>query len=441
MALLPFKQSSTKMNMTLETDLTTVDGLLGRLEQLNDIGMSLSKERDITRLLERILVAAKTLTHADGGTVYSMLADGRTLRFEILRTDSLNIAMGGSASEAIRFPDLSLTSATGTPNDSLVAAYAAIHRVTVNIEDAYIEPNFDFSGTRLFDKKTGYRSKSFLTVPMCDHEGDVIGVLQLINAQQPGTSRVVSFSAADQQLTESLASQAAIALSNRRLLTQLEDLFESFIGMINMAIDEKSHYTGGHCERVPALTMMLAEAVAQTRDGPLASFNLNDFERYELKIAGLLHDCGKVTTPVHVVDKSTKLETIFDRIHLIDTRFEVLKRDVEIGVLKGDITQDDAKVRLAELESDREFLRRANVGGEFMKEDDITRVTRIAAYRWQDVSGVETSFLSDEELKNLTIRAGTLTGEERAVINHHIVATIKMLEALPWPKHLKNVPE
>jgi HD-GYP domain-containing protein (c-di-GMP phosphodiesterase class II) len=455
MALLPFKQSSTKMNMTLETDLTTVDGLLGRLEQLNDIGMSLSKERDITRLLERILVAAKTLTHADGGTVYSMLADGRTLRFEILRTDSLNIAMGGSASEAIRFPDLSLTSATGTPNDSLVAAYAAIHRVTVNIEDAYIEPNFDFSGTRLFDKKTGYRSKSFLTVPMCDHEGDVIGVLQLINAQQPGTSRVVSFSAADQQLTESLASQAAIALSNRRLLTQLEDLFESFIGMINMAIDEKSHYTGGHCERVPALTMMLAEAVAQTRDGPLASFNLNDFERYELKIAGLLHDCGKVTTPVHVVDKATKLHTLFDRIGLIDTRFEVLKRDVEIAALRQQLSlracvdaeaESDiskvAKSTLGALDADRDFLRATNVGGEFMSDGNVARVRDIgSAHVWRNTEGLQTSFLSGDEIENLCIRKGTLNAAERDIINYHIVATIKMLEKLPWTKHLKNVPE
>ncbi len=215
----------------------TLERLLDRLENLNDIGASLSKERDITRLLEKILLAAKAITHADGGTLYRMLDDGTTLRFEILRTDSLGIAMGGTAAKGMDFPDLPLYSDTGQPNNTLVAAYAAIHGVTVNIDDAYSEPNFDFSGTRGFDQRTGYRSKSFLTVPLRNHDGDVIGVLQLINAQRPGTTEVVAFSQADQRLAESLASQAAIALSNRLLLTQLEELFEAFVGLINLAID------------------------------------------------------------------------------------------------------------------------------------------------------------------------------------------------------------
>ena len=270
---------------------STLDVLLGRLEQLNDIGASLSKERDINQLLEQILLAAKTITRADGGTLYRMLDDGNTLRFEILRTDSLGIAMGGTASEAINFPDIKLHTEDGQPNNALVAAYAAIHGVTVNIADAYSDDDhFDFSGTLVFDQRTGYRSQSFLTVPMRNHEGDVIGVLQLINAQHPLTREVLAFSAEDQRLAESLASQAAIALSNRLLMTQLETLFEAFIGLINLAIDEKSHYTGGHCQRVPTLTMMLAEAADQMQHGPLADFHMTDEDRYELKIAGLLHD-------------------------------------------------------------------------------------------------------------------------------------------------------
>src|SRR4029077_14103209 len=159
----------------------------------------------------------------------------------------------------------------------------------------------------------------------------------LINSIDPATSEIGPFSHSDQRLAESLASQAAIALTNRHLINQLEELFESFIELINTAIDEKSPYTGGHCQRVPVLTMMLAEAVNETHEGPLRDFNMSDKDRYELKIAGLLHDCGKVTTPVHVVDKATKLETIFDRINLVDTRFEVLKRDLEIQTLKQKI--------------------------------------------------------------------------------------------------------
>ena len=430
--------------------------LFRRLEQLNAIGAALSKERDINRLLESILIAAKTITHADGGTLYRMTEDGRALRFEILRTDSLHIAMGGTTGNPINFPNLPLYNDNGESNDSMVAAYAAIHDKTVNITDAYTEAGFDFSGTRSFDERTGYRSQSFLTVPMKNHEGEIIGVLQLINAQNPATRQVIPFSSADQSLAESLASQAAIALTNRLLISQLEELFEAFINLINLAIDEKSPYTGGHCQRVPTLTMMLAEATDTTREGPLASFHMDERDRYELKIAGLLHDCGKVTTPVHVVDKATKLQTIFDRIHLIDTRFEVLKRDAEIHALRRQLAlresildtaaeaniwqeyQDQAQL----LDAERTFLRQTNIGGEAMREDDQQRVRDIGNRRkWRNVDGVETEFLTADEIDNLTIRAGTLTMKERDVINPHIVATIKMLEQLPWPRHLTKVPE
>ena len=436
-------------------DPNTATDLFRRLDQLNDIGAALSKERDINRLLESILLAAKTITHADGGTLYRLTEDAQHLSFEIMRTDSLNIRLGGTTGNPISFPQVALVNERGEPNNSMIAAYAAINDKTVNIADAYSEAGFDFSGTRRFDEKTGYRSTSFLTVPMKNHENEVIGVLQLINAIDPQSGKVVPFSYADQRLAESLASQAAIALTNRLLITQLEELFEAFIGLINLAIDEKSPYTGGHCERVPVLTMMLAEAASNTSSGPLASFKMSDKDRYELKIAGLLHDCGKVTTPVHVVDKATKLQTIFDRIHLVDTRFEVLKRDMEIDALKRKLAinlLNDAEAEhridaeLAEalktLDEEREFLRRSNIGSEAMRPEDQQRVADIAGkYRWRDPSGATVDFLSPDEAENLAIRAGTLTAAERNIINYHIVATIKMLEQLPWPNHLTNVPE
>jgi len=219
--------------------------------------------------------------------------------------------------------------------------------------------------------------------------------------------------------------------------------------MINLAIDEKSPYTGGHCQRVPELTMMLADAVDAADSGPLADFRLTEKDRYELRIAALMHDCGKITTPVHVVDKATKLQTIYDRIHLVDTRFEVIKRDAEVrkwrSIAEGMAAAQadaDCLAFCRQCDADRDFLRQANIGGERMSDGDIERVRRIASsYRWQDEIGADVPFLSDNELENLTIRAGTLTPAERETINYHIVATIKMLEQLPWPKHLKNVPE
>jgi HD-GYP domain-containing protein (c-di-GMP phosphodiesterase class II) len=427
---------------------SAADDLVQRLDQLNAIGASLSAERDINRLLEAILTAAKTITRADGGTLYRVTEE-KTLRFEIVRTSSLKYYLGGTTGNPVPFYPIQLYK-DGRPNQTMVAAQAALTGKTINIADAYTAEGFDFTGTRAFDAKTGYRSKSFLTVPMRNHEGETIGVLQLINAQDPHSGEIVAFSASDQRLAESLASQAAVALSNRMLINQLETLFESFISLINGAIDEKSAYTGGHCQRVPVLTMLLAEAVNETTEGPLADFRMTDKDRYELKIAGLLHDCGKVTTPVHVVDKATKLETIFDRVQLIDTRFEVLKRDLEIESLKRRATMsrmqladEEARLRdeLRRIDEDRKFLHACNIGSERMRDDDIEHVKRIARYRWRDVSGHEADFLTADEVKNLTIRAGTLTEEERKIINHHIVATIKMLEALPWPKHLTNVPE
>jgi len=283
---------------------------------------------------------------------------------------------------------------------------------------------------------------------MLNHDGELIGVLQLINAIN-GQGQVVAFSDADQRLAESLTSQAAIALTNRQLIHQMEALFESFIKLINLAIDEKSPHTGGHCQRVPELTMLLAEAADAVTEGPLADFKLTDKDRYELRIAALLHDCGKVTTPVHVVDKATKLQTLFDRIALIDTRFEVIKRDAEIVALKAIAQGTDAAVvnqelseKWAQMDVDRSFLGQANIGSERMSDADIERVQKIATdYLWINEQGDEVGFLTADELENLSIRSGTLTQAERVIINHHIVATIKMLEQLPWPKHLKNVPE
>src|SRR5712664_517528 len=443
--------------------LETVEDLFRRLEQLNEIGAALSQEKDTGHLLEKILIAAKAITRADGGTLYVLESsdEGPRLRFAIMRTDSLGIAMGGTTGSDIPYYPIHLSGKDGKPNNQMVAAYAALTGKTVNIADAYSEEGFDFSGTRNFDKKTGYRSKAFLTVPMKNHMSEIIGVLQLINSRDPATDEIGPFSHSDQGLAESLASQAAIALTNRHLINQLEELFESFIELINTAIDEKSPYTGGHCQRVPVLTMMLAEAVNETTEGPLGKFNMSEEDRDELKIAGLLHDCGKVTTPVHVVDKATKLETIFDRINLVDTRFEVLKRDLEIETLKRKIElqrqsgldevaacerlahiDQASRDALRQLDSDREFLRHCNVGGEVMSLEARERVNRIGTgYKWIDVSGGTADFLTQDEIRNLTIARGTLTNEERETINHHIVATIKMLEALPWPKHLRNVPE
>lgn len=435
--------------MPMSDPQTTLDNIA----RLNRIGVALSSERDSKRLLEMILLGAKEITNADGGTLYTVTDDNR-LKFEIMRTDSLNIAMGGTTGKDIPFPALPIYKEDGTPNTNMVAAYTVINDKTVNIVDAYEEEGFDFSGTRKFDANTGYRSQSFLTIPMKNHENEIIGVLQLLNAQKPGTKEVISFSAENQQLVESLASQAAVALTNQNLIEGLKALFESFIEMIADAIDEKSPYTGGHCRRVPELAMMIAQAANATTSGPLAGINMSEKELYELRIAAWLHDCGKVTTPEYVVDKATKLATIFDRIELVDARFEILKAQAEIEMLRRQvetlqkgrpdrIPQMEVQLRAhkEQLDDDREFLRKANIGGEFMTQEHQDRVRAIGAYTYLNDKGERVPFLSENEIYNLNIARGTLTNEEREIINNHIVVTINMLESLPYPKALRRVPE
>jgi HD-GYP domain-containing protein (c-di-GMP phosphodiesterase class II) len=420
-----------------------------RLHLLTEVSVALGDGHDTGALLDRILRVAKSMTDADGGTLYRPSDDRKSLCFHISINDTLEIYQGGASGNAIDIQPVPLYDSCGNPNLSSVAAYAANFRQSVNIEDVYKADVFNFSGMRSFDATFGYHSQSFMTVPMLDHEGELVGVLQLINAIDRETGAIRAFSQTDQRFIEALAAQAAVAITNQRLIRQLEELLEALVNLINIGIDEKSPYTGRHCQFVPELTMMLAEAVHETTSGPMAQFRMTDADRKELWMAGLLHDCGKITTPVHIVDKATKLETIFDRIHIVDTRFEVLLRDCEIRALrkKCEPGADHAALddllasEQARLRADREFLRHANVGGEGMKLEDQERVRQIARYRWTGPDGFDRDFLDDDEVHNLTVRFGTLTDAERKIINNHIVVTVRMLESLPWPKHLKNVPE
>ena len=424
-----------------------------RIKHLNLIGIALSTEENLNKLFEMIMSEAKHITNADGRTLYMKTENNKQLKFEILLNDSMKSAMGGTSGNEVTLPPVELFHEKNKPNQSNVAAYVAHTGKTVNINDAYKEEGFDFSGTKKFDKITGYRSQSFLTVPLKNHEDEIIGVMQLINSIDDKTGKTTSFSLEMQSQIESLCSQGAVALTNKRLVKELKKLFEAFIKLIARAIDEKSPYTGGHCERVPEITMMLAEAVEKVDYGKYKDFSMTEEEKYELFIAGWLHDCGKVATPPHVVDKGTKLETIFDRIEIIKTRFEVIKRDAEIQCLKKKIEllekglninndlDNELKEKIDTINDEQAFIEKANIGGEFMPDKEQEKIKDISEkYVWNN-NGKKETFLSDLEVENLCIPKGTLTADEREQINDHIRITIDMLEQLPYPKHLKNVPE
>ncbi|MBT8491656.1 MAG: GAF domain-containing protein [Deltaproteobacteria bacterium] len=277
------------------------------LELLHRVGIALSAEKNKDRLVEMILLECKKLCNADGGTIY-LRGDDDLLRFEIVRNDTLGVAKGGTTGTPVTFGPVPLFDPkTGEPNKSNVVAYACHQKTSVEIEDAYDHEGFDFSGTKRFDEQNGYRSQSFLTIPMINQDGYVIAVLQLINARNGGGA-VQPFQPMDIRIVEALASQAAIALDNKILYDAQRQLLESFIKLIAAAIDAKSPYTGAHCGRVPIVTEMLAGAAVEADHGPTAEFGLTEDEWYELRIAAWLHDCGKVTTPVHVMDKATTRE-------------------------------------------------------------------------------------------------------------------------------------
>ncbi len=416
----------------------------GRYRKLVELGIALSAERNHQRLLEMLLLGAKEITAADGATLYMIDSDERVLRFEILRNDSLGLAQGGTSDSAPNLPPVPLYDASGAPNHRNVAAHCANAGATINIADAYAaDDKFDFSGVKAFDARTGYRSRAFLTVPLKDHRGRISGVLQLINPPGEG-----AFPLDVVPVVEALASQAAVALDNWRLLKAQKQLFHAFVRVISAAIDAKSAYTGGHCQRVPVLTEMLTRAATEQTQGPFAGFTLTDDEWFELQVAAWLHDCGKVTTPEYVVDKSTKLETIHDRIHEVKARFAALRhaaeRDFWRAVAEGgdrDALQARLDRRLAKLDDDRRFVEEINLGGEFMAPDKIERLAAVAAERWVDAEGRERPLLDDDEVANLSVARGTLTDAERQIINDHIVMTIRMLEQLPFPEDLRRVVE
>lgn len=414
---------------------------MARNRELVKIGMALSAEKKLENLLEIIVSEARRYTNADGGTLY-IRNDNEELEFKIIQNDTLGIR-AGKGGEHIDWAPISLREGGGD-NHHNVSAHCALVGQAVNIDDVY-SAAFDFEGTREFDAKTGYRSKSMLLVPLRGHEDEVIGVLQLLNAKDPDSGRIVGFDELGIDDITSLASQAAIAITNVRLVKELEILFDSFLRVIATAIDEKSPYTSGHVANVAELTLRIAEEINRTREGRFAGVSFSEDELAELKMAAWLHDIGKITTPEHVVDKATKLETIFDRIELVKTRIEIVKRDLVIKSLQEKLAGSeggppDAVREMAQFDDLLAFLEEVNVGGEYLSDEKIEKIKEIAGVNYQAGEG-GAPLLKDEEVVNLTIRKGTLNDDERTIINDHVRLTQKMLANLSFPRKLKKVPD
>lgn len=462
-----------------------------KLAQLVETGIQLGRQQNREELLRQALFGARDIAHCQAATIF-LKTERNTLAFAIRTSD-----------DQLPSQELPLYDIEGNPIHRFVATHVVLSGETVVIDDIYQESRFDVSGTKKFSEETGMRVVSTLNVPMKPQDGKVIGLIQLMNALDPKTGKVIPFDPEIVSFIEALAAQAAVAIENQNLIDAQKALMDSMIQIIAGAIDTKSPYTGGHCERVPELAIMLAQEACGVKKGPLAEFEFRTEEEWrEFRIGAWLHDCGKVTTPEFVVDKATKLETIFNRIHEIRTRFEVLLRDAQIERLERIHERGEARetadawfdARKAQLIDDFAFIADCNLGGEFMAPDRIERVRRIAEQTWlrhfddrlglshEELKRYEDSplaplpapetLLADKphhlferppnkaldpkhgfklkvpeylynhgEVYNLCIGRGTLTEEERFKINEHIIQTIVMLENMPLPPNLKRVPE
>lgn len=437
---------NTLLNSVVNDVTSHAERLFEQIKKLSDIGIALSGVYDLNTLLEMIVDQARNFTNADAGTLY--IVEDNTLRFKIVQNDSLKIRMGGKDGEPIPFPPVEL-------NQSNVSAYVALNGVSVNIPDVYNTDLFDFTGPKKFDQSTGYRSQSMLVVPMRDHYGDVIGVLQLLNATTFNTGQVTTFSQDYENLTESLASQAAVSITNAKLISNMAELFEAFVKVMATAIDEKSPVTGGHIRRVADLTLTMADVIHNIKEGPYKDITFTQDQIYELKIAAYMHDIGKVTSPVEIVEKAKKLQTIFDRIQYIRLRMAYISQRIilegqnaKIEILQNGSDSEKLKAletethnKLEEIKEIREFINKCNEPGEFLDDETLERLKEISQKTYIDDEEKQQPFLKDDELVNLSIRRGSITEVERKKMQDHAAVTLRMLKQIPFTKKLKNIPD
>ena len=403
------------------------------IESLTKIGIALSAERDINKFFNLVLDEAIQYTNADAGSVYTISDDHKFLDFRLVCTRSKNLKLG--IADVSKWPSIALFDQKGDFKNKNFVSYVANTCKTLNIADVYEQDIFDNSGTKKYDSSHNYRSKSMVAIPLKNHENDVLGVIQLINALDEN-NEITTFSEDHKTMLTSLGSQAAIALSNKKLIFGLENLLQQFIRSIAGAIDRKSKYTGGHIERVAVLSEMISQKINEDKKH-YADIHFSEDEMQEISVSAWMHDVGKITTPIYVRDKATKLETITDRIELVKTRFELVR-----SVIKCDyLTTKDEKYNdlLAKLWRYKSFIEKTNIGGEFMRDEDLDLLDKIADFSYES-NGNKYYLITEDEKRNLSIRRGTLLPDEFVIIREHAEISMQMLNELSYPKKLKNVP-
>jgi len=430
-------------------------GRLNELTELAEIGVLLTTEKNLNTLLELILSQARRVTQSDAGSIYIVEADEagtRRLRFKLSQNDSR--------------PDIPFVEFTIPIDLSSLAGYAATEAEPLVIEDVYmLPPDVEYSFNPSFDERYGYRTKSMLVIPMQNHLGEVIGVLQLINRKRDQAARlltledaarhIIAYSPHTVKIVRALAGQAAVSVENSQLYEAIERLFEGFVRAAVHAIEQRDPTTSGHSERVAARTVALAEAVDRSGEPPFRAVNFSREQIRELRYAGLLHDFGKVGVREQVLVKAKKLyETDLSLIHeraafaRRSAQWEFERDRADYLERRGREGYDTFLQTLRERHEEAlatvgRFLKVVTTSNEptVLTEGDFASLSEFASKSYEDIEGTAQAFLRPHEVRQLSIRKGSLDEGERLEIESHVSHTFDFLRRIPWTKGLSQVPE
>lgn len=394
------------------------------LREIVDIGIALTTEKNKNCLLEMILKKAMDISSCDAGTLY--LYTGDSLEFKIMKTLSQGVSKGENG-EKIDLPPVPL-------REENVCAYSAIHNELINIEDVYHSQRFDFSGPKKYDAITGYRTQSMIVIPMTDAEEELVGVLQLMNAKDK-SGNVIPFTEDAEFVLRSMGSQAAVSISNMKYLEEIRKQLRSFVSAFATAVDERTPYNGTHTRKVAVYALILAEYINRMYEQGKCEEYFDDNRKDQLHLSAALHDIGKMIVPLSVMNKATRLD---GAIVKIEERFKLLKAYYEIDYLKGKISKELFEEKIKYLEESLSFITEIDNAG-FMPNEKLEKVAEIAGNAYQFENGTRLNYLTETEKDCLSIRRGTLTQQEREIMESHVVMTHKILNKVHFSKNYSKV--
>lgn len=396
-------------------------------ERILKVGIRLSTEKNRNRLLVSILENGMKLTHCDASTLY--LYENEQLVFKIMKTISMGISRGEDEEPITDLPPVPI-------REENVCAYTAIHREIVNIPDVYCSERFDFSGPKRYDSMTGYHTQSMLVVPIENNEGELIGVLQMINAKNKD-GQVVPFEKQYDIIVQSLGSLAAIELTNLRYMQEIKAQLHSFVEAMATAIDERTPYNGSHTRKVAEYAGKLADFINLKNEQSECEEYFDEERREKLLLAALLHDIGKMIVPLSVMNRATRLDNDIEKL---EDRFQLIRSYYEIDMLRGSITEEEYLEIMEEMTEDLEFIKKIDSMG-FLDDDNYEKVRMLANKKHIKQDGTITPYITKEEAECLSIRRGTLTDEARKQMENHVVMTDKILDKVHFNKNYEMVPK